>query len=477
MAPASGFDTLVIGYKNGKLSTWSSGTETDVSIAAYVAADAEVPYSGVTLGGVIYINREDRVPWAFTPTATDFVVLANWDSSWRAKIMRTCGGALVALGVTKGAVSYPTMVKTSEFATYGAVPTTWDETDPANNCVENVLQEMEGPIVDGWPLGNSLFIYGRDETWMMQPDQSTNVFRFTRRFKDAGVVNANCVVEVENKHYVFGRTDIWMHDGTSKVSICTNRVRNFIFRNMDISEADRCFVFHNRNLKEIYFCYLSGDRLIGFDGGEGCNRAAVFNYSQSQNGTWTFYDLPFVHFAEMASVDSTLTYASVTETYDSIGSTYLDQADSLKKTPVMLGDTNATYSLTKALYAFDPVGPGSTVSYAVNANASLGWQLERDGIDLDELGISLRGYKVVNSIYPQARLEEGADAIEFAFGSQDHFNVDAEFGDYQTYDGITQYKLDYNSAGRFISMRARQTGTHYINMSGIDFDIDVLGDY
>jgi len=267
-----------------------------------------------------------------------------------------------------------------------------------------------------------------------------------------------------------------MHDGTSKVSLIDNRVRNFIFQNINISEARRCFVTHNERLKEIMFCYVSGDRLTGFTGGTGCNRAAVFNYSQSQTGTWTFYDLPFVFSADYASVDTTLTYASVTQTYDTIGGTYLDQEDTLKKALVILGDTYSPKSLTKSLYALDLVGPGSTVAFAIDTHATLGWQLERDGIDLDDLGVDLKGYKCVSSIYPQARLASGAQPIEFSFGSSDYFNVDAAFSDYQTYDGNTLYKLDYNVAGRYLSMRARHVDTSYINMSGIDFELDVLGE-
>lgn len=475
-ATASGFDTLILGYLNGKLSTWGSGTEADVSISGYTPSTSEAAFTHVAIGNVVYVNREDRVPWFRLPTDATFTALSNWNSGWRAKSIRACGGALVALGVTKSSVEYPTMVKTSEFATYGAVPTTWDETDPTNNATENVINEMDGPIIDGWPLGDSLYIFGRNETWQMQPDGSGNVFSYTRRFKDAGLINTNCVVEVDSKHYVFGTNDIWMHDGTSKASICTNRVRNFIFRGLNTAESRRFFVRHNPTLKEIYFCYVSGDRFVGFTGGTGCNRAAVFNYSQSQTGTWTFYDLPYVFAADLASVDTTLTYAASTQTYETIGSTYLDQEDSLKKTMVMIGGTYAPDSLTKALYAFDLEGPGSTVSYAIDTNATLGWQLERDGLDLDEIGANLRGYKVVNSLYPQARLDTGAEAIEFSFGSADYFNEDPVFSDWQTYDGSEFYKLDYYQAGRYLSMRMRHNDTSYINISGIDFDLDVLGE-
>jgi hypothetical protein len=474
--PNSGYDQILFCYLDGVAVLWSSGAETGVSISGYTPSDSESPFTATVLGNVTYLNRDDRVPWSKTTAGVRFEALANWDSTWRAKVMRSCGGALVALGVTKSAVSFPTMVKTSEFATYDAVPVDWDETDPTNNCTENVINEMEGPIVDGWPLGNSLFIYGRNETWLMQPDNSANVFRYTRRFKDAGLINANCVVEVANKHYVFGPEDIWVHDGTTKASLCDNRVRNFIFQGLDTSETRRCFVTHNAALKEIYFCYVSGDRFAGFVGGNGCNRAAVWSYAQSQAGVWTFYDLPYIMGAGLASVDTQLTYATVSGSYEDIGGSYLDQDGALDKVMIMIGDTYDAQSLTKRLYAFDLEGPGSAVAYTINTNATLGCQLERDGLDLDELGANLRGYKVVTSIYPQARLADDAEPLEFAFGSSDFFNVDAEFSDYQTYDGDELYKLDYNMAGRYLSLRMRHEDTSYFNISGIDYEFEILGE-
>lgn len=473
---STGLDRIIIGYLNGRLYNWSNGSETNVSISGYSDSSSETPYTSVSLGDVHYVNRSDRVPWSYLPAGSAFATLANWDSNWRARLLKSCGGALVALGITKSGTSYPTMVKTSEFAEAGAVPTTWDETDPSNNATENILGEMSGPIVDAANLGELLIIYGYNEAWAMQADGSENVFRYEPLFKDAGALNANCVVEVDRKHYVFGMNDIWMHDGVSKVSICNKRVRDFIFQNINIAEARRCFVSHNPALKEIRFNYVSGDALVTFINGTGCNRAAVFHYGEGQGGVWSFYDLPFIHSFTHADIDTTATYDTVSETYETIGGTFLDLESSIKKTNICVGDVAADYGVAKSLYAFDPVGPGSTVAYAIDTNATRGWQLIREGIDLDEIGAELRGYKCLDSVYPQARLEAGAEPIEFSFGSADYFNQAVEYTDWQTYDGDEFYKLDFRSAGRYLSMKMRHQDTSYVNITGFDFDVDILGD-
>jgi len=331
--------------------------------------------------------------------------------------------------------------------------------------------------MDAQALGDVMFIYGLEETWIMYADGSDNVWANKKVFDDVGAINANCSIEVDKRHYVFGLNDIWAHDGTSKVSISDQRVRNFVFGTMNLTETNRFFVSYNAKMKEISFNYVSEDALVSFprvpSNGSGCNRAAVYNIVEN---TWTFDDLPYVFGVSEANVDTVTAWDTSTSTWSSIGGTWLDQGDSLKRVAIMIGDTNTDAGLTKSLYAFDLEGLGSVVALPVDENATKGWQLSRDGIDLDEVGAPLRGYKLISSIYPQARLETDAEPIEFSFGSADYFNNEVVMTDAQTYDGDALYKLDYNAAGRYLMMHMAHDDWHYVNITGFDLDLDVLGD-
>lgn len=471
--PTSGLDNLFVGYDNGKVFKVTPTTETDYSITSYTPSTSQAAWSHCHLADVFYVNREDRVPWALRTSDGNFQTLSNWDSTWRARLLRSVGSALVALNVTKGSTNYPTMVKTSSFATVGTVPTSWDQSTPATNATENILAELEGPIVDAQVLRNSLFIYGSNETWLMQLVGGTDVWDYSKVFDNRGAINVNCSIEIQGKHYVFGLDDIWMHDGVTPVSICDGAVRDFIFSSINISKSNRCFVAHNAALKEIHFCYISGDRGTAFMSADGCNRQAVFNYS---NNTWTFDDLPFVYMAARANINTAVTYATVTASYATIGGTYLDQEDGYKKNLVYVGDANTGYSLSTSLYAFDLYGVGSSVSFPVDTNATKGMLLERDGIDLDVLGLDLRGYKTVNSLYPQARIDADAAPLVVTVGSSDYYGVAAAPIETQTYDGRELYKLDYNAAGRYLSMSLTFNDYKYISISGFDLDVSVTGE-
>jgi hypothetical protein len=474
--PTQGLDLLFVGYKNGTVSLISNGAESAYSISGYTPASLEATWSSTTLAGVTYINRSDRSPWYLRTSDTAFQNLASagWTSTWSAVLLRSCAGALVALNVTKGATASPTMVKTSSIPQAGTVPSSWDQTDPATLATENILAEMQGPITDGCPLGNDLVIYGFKEAWLMQADGSSDVYRYTKLPFQKGALNANCSVEWDGKNVVFGANDIWMHDGNTEKSIADGRVRDFIFGSLNLSKASRCFVKLNARMNEIVFAYVSGDQLTAFSSStvDGCNKQAVWNYVDD---TWTFDDLPSVFSATEANLSVSLTYATITASYNTVGGSYQDQEDGFKRTTVYVGSVNSTYSLATSLYAFDLFGQGSTVSHAVDLNATKPRYLERDGLDLDELSEDLKTYKVLASSYLQARLGSGAANLMMAAGASDGFNVPATISAYQPYNGNDLYKCDFNVAGRFLSYRLSFDDYKEMSLTGLDFDLKTAG--
>lgn len=484
--PTSGFDSIITGYLNGRVTSYN-GTETDLSVAEYSENESDTPYTACRLADVLYVNREDRVPWALRPGDTEFQELSSvalyaseaeeWDSEWSCKILRSCAGALLAFGVFKGGTLYPTLVKTSEFVDEpNIVPQDWDATDPTNNCVEFPLTEMEGAITDAQALGDAMYVYGLNETWRLIADGSNDVWVPDRVFNDAGSISANCAIEVDRYHYVFGLNDIWRHDGTSKQSICDGRVRKFIFNNMDVAKANRCFVHYDRPRKHIMFFYVSGDQHVHYSGANGCNRVAVYDMVRD---VWSFDDAPFVYGATLSNFDGTLTYATVTtETYENIVGSYLDQEDSKKKTTVYCTGANATYDLEESLYAIDNAGLGALVPYAVDPNATPPALLVRDGLDLDELPDveDLTGYKLINSIFPQARFEADAEPLYFALGAANQYNDEVEYEEAQSYDADEFYQCDFALAGRFLSLRITFDDYHWFELTGYDLDLEALSE-
>ena len=473
---------LFIGYLSGNVYYYANGTETLYSPTGYTTSSAETYWSSYTIGNVVYCNRADRPPWYFLPTGSRFVDLSTtgaapdrWDPTWSCKIIAQCSGALVALNVTKGANSYATMVKTSSLVSANNIPSSWDITNPATLATENILQSMDGPIMDACSLGQDLIIYGQREAWRMHADGSVYVYNYTKLSYAKGVLNTNCSVELDGKNYCFGIDDIWMHDGISEQSLCDQQTRDYIYNSLNISQANRCYIQYNPRLNELYFGYVSGDTLTYFKNVPGCNRQAVLNMTTN---TWTFDDLPSIFNTDNGPVSNILTYTTIASSYAAMGGSYQDQEDGGKRITIAVGDNGGgAYGLASSLYAFDVVGAGSVAPYPVAPAATAPVYLERVGIDLDELNNTLKDYKAVSSAFPQARVDTtGGNFLQVSIGASDNLNdLIPNWDAYQPYDGITKYKLDYNAAGRWIAVRFLWADWRAMTITGIDLDIKTQG--
>jgi len=463
--------SIYVGSLDGTVTDWAPTATFDVSLDGYEPTETESQWSGATLANVVYLNREDREPWMLHPSDVRFTEVPGWDPSWRARLIRSYSSALVAFNVTKDGIRFPTLVKTSDIvAEVGAEPPSWDEADPTTNATENPLTEMNGEIVEAQQLGNSMIIYSNSETWAMTADGSFAVYSYRPLPFSKGAIGTNCVVEVDNQHYVFGADDIWRHDGLSSESIANGRVRKFIFNSLNARYAARFFTSYNPAKKTISFHYVSGDQYVAVNG-LGCNRAAVFHLPTK---TWTFDDLPLVFSSGYAKVAlSTQRWDNVSASWDTAGGTWQDLEDGFKRTMVYAGEAGG--GLTSRIYARDDYGDGSNLSTDVDTVATRPGMLFRDGIDLDELGAELRGYKVLTSIWPQGRLDIDASPMVFRVGVTDYPTVPAVFSEPMTYDAAANYKLDFTAAGRFLSVHIEYPDYRTMSLTGFDFELTITG--
>jgi hypothetical protein len=473
LIPSTGFDSVVMVSDDFQIKEYQSGAVTDRS-GSISGSTSPLPFTGTTLSNVFYINREDRVPVYRLANGTNFADLPNWDATHKTKSLRSYKDFLIALNTTEGTTSFPTRVRFSDITTVNNVPGSWDATDTTKSAGFNDISELKTEIMDGGTLGANFIIYSRDQVHQMEFVGGTFIFNFRRLFTDAGIINTNCWVEVEGKHYVFGNEDIYVHDGTTKQSISDQRVKNFIYSGLNAANADRCFVQHNPSLNEIYFCYQSGDSLVAFPNADRCNRAAVYNY---RSDTFSFYDLPNVSSGTIANVDSIETYATATGlTYNLTGGSYYDQQDSFNRHTLMVGEDITADGITSdKLYAIDLSDEGS-VAFQIDTEATKPALVERTGIDLDETGTDLSGYKVITAMYPQADTTNTANTqLTVSFGAADLPRNTPTYATSSDFDVAVDTKIDSRAAGRYLSYKVEVSDNKDFSFSGYDLDITITG--
>lgn len=467
-APAAGVESTLVPALDGAI--WSrsfTNTLADVSGAGFTPVTATAQYTACTLGSVFYLNRESHVPRFLTPAAATFAALPAWNAAWRCEVLRSFKDFLVAFNVTKSAIQYRTMVKWSDAALAGAPPASWDETDTTKLAGETILAEIAGPIVDAQNLRDAVAIYGYNEVWLMEFVGGQFVFRFRRIFGDAGIINRNCAVEVEGRHYVFGNDDIYVHDGTQRKSIAAGRVRDHIFRNMINTTWDRCFVAHNAASREILFCYVSGDSDTAsqFTGGTGVNRAAVYCYD---NDTWGFMDLPNV-FGPMslAPAASARSYDDIGATYAGFGGSYQDVSGNVTRTTLASVRALSPTIPSSRLSFLDPIEVNSAVSYSLDPALFTPAYLEKEHVDLDAQGADLTTFKTVHRIVPQMRMRS-TNPVIFTFGAANIHGSPTLWSNPVTFTAGSEYKIDTRVSGRYLGIRATMSQPYDFNLSGFD---------
>jgi hypothetical protein len=472
--PSASSEALIsVDRDYSKIYSVVGATLSDVTHTGAVANDTGEPFSATNLANVAYLNRRSFVPLSLSQADSTFQALANWDPTWRAGVLRSYKDFLVALNLLKGPNEFPSMVKWSDATLYNTVPGSWDAGDPTTLAGENTLTEMRGAIIDGLGLQDSFIIYGENEVWSMSYVGGTFIFDFRKRFDDVGILNTNCAVEVDGRHYVFDNFDLYAHDGTSKQSIAHDRVKDFVFGGLIKELRHLAFVAHNPKLNEVLFCYPANDRFTTSIPTSGCNRAAVYNY---RNDTWTYYDLPNVTAYTLATLATGLTWAATDPTtFADMGGTWSGSQDSEDRHLMFTSILDAPAGLSASrIYGLDLI-EGGRLTKPIELEALKPSQGERTGVDLDENGTPIRSYKALLTIFPQLSVGVDGTAVSFSFGANDIPGQDPNWDPFQAFDPGTMDKLDTRVSGRYLGWRFTVTGPGDFGFSGMDANVSIRG--
>ena len=96
-------------------------------------------------------------------------------------------------------------------------------------------------------------------------------------------------------------------------------------------------------------------------------------------------------------------------------------------------------------------------------------------MDLDEMGLPLSGYKVINNVYPQVSTVNSNGSFNFTFGAADTPNAAPNYLTSTTFDALTGYKIDTRISGRYMSYKLTSDTLKDFAFSGMDVEVVVTG--
>lgn len=425
---------------------------------AYTMDDKNLWHGGTLSQIPIITNGTDKPQMWINPSlATDFADLTNWPAADRCELIKPFKQFMVSMVVQRGGVSYKHLVKWSHPAVPGAVPSSWDETDPTKLAGEvEILDELPGGIRDGLGLRNTFVIYKDNSTWAMQFVGGNSVFNFYPIFLQSGILSRHCVSTLNNgaMHFVATGDDFIIHDGQNASPVFTKRMKTWILNTIPATLADYCFTVVKNSKNEVWFCFPES-------GGKYPTLAAVYNW---QDKTTSIRALPAqTSFADIGPI------AASSDPWDADAGTW----DS---------DTT-TWDLSLFSPHFFQIVSSNPIAVKLTQlddgiNYASGY-LERTGLALigqdrvsGELKADNEMMKIVHRLWPKAT---GA-AFNITLGGQEFINAPIVWGAPQLFTPGVQKYLDFIPVNaRFIAVRFDWQGNGVSEIAGYNMPMELLG--
>lgn len=443
--------TSYFAYANEAVVYATDGTtHSQISTASYNAPTA-LGYTGGEFHGFQILNDTVLVPQRWAPALSNKVRdLDNWPASTFCKVIRPYGNFLVAMRITQDAVYNPRLLRWSDAAAFGALPSSWDYTDPTNQAGITELGHSDDYIVDGKTLRDSFIVYKQASTFLMTPIGGLDVFAFRELFTESGMLSEGCVAGFNQNHFVLSDHDVVIHDGSAVQSVADKRIRRAIFNSINPQRFDRCFVIPNRRERQIYVC-------IPETGNNFPNIAWVWSIPDN---SWHKQELGgnISHADEGIVIGADLTIDGMSGTIDGL----TGAIDDSTFTPFSRRLVLFSGLLKKALQQ----DTGETFD-----GTTMQCSLERSNIGLTR---DVGSVKSVKRVFPKV-IGTAGDSFKIYVGSRMAIDMPVTYQGPFTFVVGTDYKIDCRASGRYISLRFDTAVTNSWRLSGFDVEFDTTG--
>lgn len=421
-------------------------------------ADAISSWTGTTIEDIPVISNGADAPQMWTPVALaqKLQVLTAWPAATLCQSMRSLKRYLVALNVTKGAVLHPNMIKWSDQAPTGGVPTSWDETDETRDAGEYTLPSEGGDTLDMFPLRDDGIIYKNEQTWRMSYVAGIDVFRFVRIFSSIGSVGKRCAAEYfSGKHIVYTGDDLVMHDGAQAQSILDTKTKSLITATVDTTRFAQAFVVVDYKQKEVWCGFTETGYTLP-------NKAVVWDWNTNAVGV---RDLPAAAFIASGRVSpGTDLWSSSTDPWSTDTRVWGDTKPNANERNLLI----AAPAVTKLFIAdntqqFDGVNFTSLVE-----RTGIGFPLKVG----DPPDITTE--KMVRGIWPRITGTAGG-VINVYIGSQQEIDGIVTWSPALPFTiGISKF-VDRLMTGRLHALRFESTTNISWRLSGYEVDVVAVG--
>lgn len=429
----------------------TDGTSTaNITGTLSLSATDDLGYTGGAFHGFMVISDGVEIPQTWVPSlSNDLVSLTAWPAI-TCEVIRPWRDFLIALRIKESGTLNPRLMRWSDVAAKGALPGSWDFTDPTNQAGIKEFGESQEGLQDCAGLRDSLIVYKTNETWIADYVGGDDILGFRQLFSQSGCLTQDCIGRLPGGHLVLTGDDLVFHDGNSARSLIDKRARRWLFNRIDLTNYRRTFVTMDYRNREAYVCFPE-------QGLDRATLALVWNWAED---TLHPYDLGQARtFAAVGPVTgSATTFDGESRSFDSI----TDSFDEEKVSPWKQTVQFFAASERKA-YQLD-AGPGYG-ALGMNCYA------ERLGHPITE---DLGSIKRIWRLWPRVIGTTG-DTVRFWISVRASLSHDLSYaGPFTITIGVDEW-IDLRLDGRIIDLRLEYTGAHPFRFYGLDLEYEHSG--
>lgn len=421
------------------------------------SADLDVGWSGGGFHGFMVVTDGSNIPQQWSPSlANNASSLSYWPAvTTIAKRIAFYKDFIWALRITEGGTYNPRLIRWSDRAQSGALPTSWDDTDPTNQAGIVELAQTNDAVVDAVPLRDSMIVYKESYTWLADYIGGLDVFSFRQVFSEIGAMTENCAAPFGAQHLVLSDHDLVLHDGSNARSIVDRRTRRWLFNRISSERYKRTFLVTDPKLREVMVCFPE----VGYDYP---NLALVWNWAEDKfdvrelGGPKTYAARGIVPNGTAISFDSDTDLGG---SFDAVAGNFDEQTYSQFQERTLMLD-----ALAKRAYQMDS---GETFN-----GVAMSCYAERTAMGLtQDMGMIKRLWR----IWPKVIAGEG-EVLNFYISTRESLNSPIAYdGAYPYTVGVDTW-IDVRLDGRVFDLRVEYSGTQTFRLSGAGFEFEPSGE-
>ena len=292
-------DTIAAGTTPGtNVLTWKAGTifteDPPFPVGGYINISGIIPPDQSQLNGNFLVTAQTYTPPAGNVQASGSVTYTssvtgtynnatsvstakiapqynwNYNPNWKtltASFMRLyatpnvgcilVAGNLSGIDINDKPFAFPVTVQWSQAFGLNAAPQTWTPT------ITNVANQLEiplrGPAIDAFKSNGNFYIQSYWDTVVFSPinysTTSAPILGVSLYTTGRGMLSSNCFAVADNTVYGIDARDIWKFDGSSFSSLGNQRVKNYLFEQLNPDHIGAAYMVNNTEKNQIEFYY------------------------------------------------------------------------------------------------------------------------------------------------------------------------------------------------------------------------------